>query len=405
MLLFRKLCVTITSFAAMTAAQTAFAEAFFPSGPTEPAPIFRVQEVLDAEILQGPDYTIAQDVPVRDFKYLFTVRTPYGEFKALGKNMLELRLRELLAIDRARKMMRDPQMFQGVIETVQQTPQGVWTAITDPGGTLLRAPKGLQRMASNYLNPQNFRAGAEDRRRFAAQIGCDPETSNPVLIAMLDNLAFRKSVGKTGSNLGLHVVLPGLGLLSTTQDFREELVRRTPSEVNAEIEKELLEMGVWEPVARQFCRERSYTTIQRMVFMRNLRALQDIENVEYLVYRATAAYNEVEGLGVIREMQMLKKIHEQQGILRIDLQGLPVAMLRDRSLVIVNAEDYIHDSNDLRDGIDAFRRARPNDPAVLVAAGRVSARAKETLAGFSLGVTQSGQPAIVDRNSDTPNRR
>jgi len=57
------------------------------------------------------------------------------------------------------------------------------------------------------------------------------------------------------------VILPGLGLLSTTQDFRDELVRRTPSEVNAEIEKELLEMGVWEPVARQFCRERSYTTI------------------------------------------------------------------------------------------------------------------------------------------------
>lgn len=57
------------------------------------------------------------------------------------------------------------------------------------------------------------------------------------------------------------MILPGLGLLSTTQDFRDELVRRTPSEVNAEIEKELLEMGVWEPVARQFCRERSYTTI------------------------------------------------------------------------------------------------------------------------------------------------
>lgn len=211
MLPFKKACAIISAVVAITTTQTAFAQSYFPSEPPEPAPIFRVQEVLDAEILQGPDYTIAQDVPVRDFKYLFTVRTPYGDFRALGKNMLELRLRELLAISRARKMMRDPQMFKGIMETFRQTPEGVWTAISDPGGTLLRVPKGLQRMASNYLNPKNFRAGAEDRRRFAAQIGCDPETSNPVLIAMLDNLAFRKSVGKTSSNLGMHVVLPGLG--------------------------------------------------------------------------------------------------------------------------------------------------------------------------------------------------
>ena len=44
----------------------------------EPAPVFRVQEVVAADIIQGPDYVIAQDVPVRDYKYLFTLHTPYG---------------------------------------------------------------------------------------------------------------------------------------------------------------------------------------------------------------------------------------------------------------------------------------------------------------------------------------
>jgi hypothetical protein len=319
--------------------------------------------------------------------------------------MLEQRLREMYAIENARKLVNDPQLVKGVLETLKETPQGVKVLLTDPAGTILRAPKGFQRMASNLLDPQNKRAGGEERRRFATQIGCDPETTNPVLIALLDDLSIRKSIGKTGTNLGLHVALPGLGLLATTQDFKEQLVKQSPSEINAAIENELLAMGVWEPVARQFCRERSYTSLQRLVFMDHLRALKQVENSQYLVYRATTAYNEAEGLAVIREMRLLRRLNERHGISRIDLQGLPVAMLQDRSVVIVNAADYIHDSQELRDAIATFRRARPNDPAIFVTAGVVSSRARKTLTDFDLQVIESGNTSLVERISRQPERR
>ena len=371
----------------------------------EPAPVFRVQEVLSEEIIQGPDYVIAQDVPVREYKYLFTIRTAYGEIHALGRNMLEQRLRELYAIEHARKLVRDPQLINGVVETLKQTPKGVKVVLTDPGGTILRAPRGLQRMASNLLDPRNYRAGGEERREFAVQMGCDPETTNPVLIALLDNLAIRKSIGKTGSNVGMNAVLPGLGLLSTTQTFKNQLVKKSPAEINGAIERELLTMGVWEPVARQFCRERSYTTLQRMIFMDHLRAMKQVENVQYLAYRATTAYNEAEGLGVIREMELLRRLHERDGINRIDIQGLPVAMLRDNSVVIVNAADYIHDTQELRDAIAAFRHARPNDPGIFVTAGRISPRAKEMLSDFDLQVIESGQTTLIERVSRQPSGR
>lgn len=73
--------------------------------------------------------------------------------------MLEQRLREMRAIENARLLVRSPQMINGVIETFRQTPQGVGVMFSDPGGTIMRAPKGFQRMASNLQNPQNFRAG------------------------------------------------------------------------------------------------------------------------------------------------------------------------------------------------------------------------------------------------------
>lgn len=371
----------------------------------EPAPVFRIQDVLSDEIIQGPGYVISVDVPVQDYKYLFTIRTPYGEIQAQGRNMLELRLRELYAIENAGKLVRDPQLFNGFVETLKETPQGVKVMFTDPGGTLLRAPKGLQRMASNVLDPQNYRAGSEERRKFAAQIGCDPETTNPALVSLLDNLAIRKGIGKTGTNVGLHVVLPGLGLLATTQDFKEQLVQQTPAEINGSIERELLAMGVWEPVARQFCRERSYTTLQRMIFMEHLRTIKQVENVQFLVLRATTAYNEAEGLGVISEMQLLRTLHQQDGIARIDLQGLPVAILPNGNVVVVNASDFVHDTQDLRDAISGFRRARPNDPAVFMTSGHVSPRAQRTLTDFGLQTVESGHAVLAERATRQPDRR
>ena len=252
-------------------------------------------------------------------------------------------------------------------------------------------------MASNMMNPQNARAGGEDRRRFAVNIGCDPETSNPVLIPLLDNLAVRKSIGKTGSNLGMNVVLPGLGLLSVTKDFDDELISQSPSEINNGIEKELREMGVWEPVARQFCHERSYTTKQRMIFMSHLRMLQSVKNYQYLVYRATTAYDEAEGLGVIREIRLISRLDEQHGVSSIDLQGLPVVMLNDGSVVIVNASDYIYDSQEMRDAIAGFRKTRPNDPVIFITSGLISANAKVMLSNYDIQAVESGNTSMIQR--------
>ena len=388
-------------FVAMVAASYSIANSQdrFPqtNSPVESAPVFRIQEVVSAEIIQGPDYHLDVDVPVRQNKYLFTVHTAYGDMKALGRNMLELRLREMHAIKNAEKLVRDPQLVKGVVETFRQTPQGVRVVLTDPGGTIMRAPKGFRRMASNMMNPQNARAGGEDRRRFAVNIGCDPETSNPVLIPLLDNLAVRKSIGKTGSNLGMNVVLPGLGLLSVTKDFDDELISQSPSEINNGIEKELREMGVWEPVARQFCHERSYTTKQRMIFMSHLRMLQGVKNYQYLVYRATTAYDEAEGLSVIREIRLISRLDEQHGVSSIDLQGLPVVMLNDGSVVIVNASDYIYDSQEMRDAIAGFRKTRPNDPVIFITSGLISANAKVMLSNYDIQAVESGNTSMIQR--------
>jgi hypothetical protein len=96
-----------------------------------------------------------------------------------------------------------------------------------------------------------------------------------------------------------------LGLLSTNKDFKSQLAEKAPHEINAGCERELADMGVWEPVRRNFCRERNYTTTQRLHFMQRLRSLAGVEGRNAFVYRATTAANESEGLSMLHELEVI----------------------------------------------------------------------------------------------------
>lgn len=63
---------------------------------------------------------------------------------ALGRNMLELRLREMHSIEMARKLVFDSQLVNGITQTLKRTPQGVKIVLGDPVGTLLRAPQVIR---------------------------------------------------------------------------------------------------------------------------------------------------------------------------------------------------------------------------------------------------------------------
>lgn len=70
----------------------------------EPAPVFRAGDVLPREVLRGANYEIEDRVEIKDYGFVFRIRTRYGVIPALGREMLELRLREMGAIERAARL-------------------------------------------------------------------------------------------------------------------------------------------------------------------------------------------------------------------------------------------------------------------------------------------------------------
>jgi hypothetical protein len=129
---------------------------------------FPAREILDAEVLRNPHYTIDDSVPVRDDRYVFTLRTSDGPITAHGMPMLQVRLDEVEAIRKAKKLDEAPQELEGVKDSIEQTGRGLKSLFKDPGETLSNIPKGLGRKVKSIA--KGDKGGGRTRREFAAAV-------------------------------------------------------------------------------------------------------------------------------------------------------------------------------------------------------------------------------------------
>jgi hypothetical protein len=359
----------------------------------EQPPTFRASAILPREVLTGPDYRIEEAVPVTEYMYMFRIRTNYGLIPARGRDMLVLRLQEMAAIQRARWLSEQNHLAAGARESLEKTGKGLDELLMDPGGALLRAPQGFSEMIKQEVDASDRRAGNEARRRVAAMVGCDPETANPVLKKLLDQMALEQKIGGMLTGQAIDTVLPGVGLLATTAEIKQLVETTAPHEINARIEQELATMGVEEDLRKKFCRDMNYTTMQRLFFLAILRRLHGVKNLSLLVTAAIEVEDEAEGLAAIHEASLLAELHARRPIARLDQIGLPVAVLRDGRCVCVCAADYLTDTQEVKNLISLFRNTYHKAPATFAVAGLASPSAKRSFEAAGIQLAENGRLA------------
>src|SRR5215831_8183967 len=64
----------------------------------EQEPVLQAKDLVAAELLKGPHYTVDSRVPVKGFLARFTIRSDYGTFDAHGIFMFQVRVREIYAL-------------------------------------------------------------------------------------------------------------------------------------------------------------------------------------------------------------------------------------------------------------------------------------------------------------------
>jgi hypothetical protein len=368
-------------------ASSAWCDKTIPAAQSEPVPTFRASDLLVLDVLRGPNYQIDEFVQVQKYKYLFQINTEWGVVPAEGLNMLELRLREMHAIENLRQLAKDAQFVQGIVEAVRSSPQGWKLLLTTPQGASLRVG-GANPTPRSKVDPTDRRAGSETRRRLAVEVGCDPETANPILRGLLDGLQDRKGLGTLTAKSSLSATAPGLTLLATTPELKELIATKSPHALNIQIYHDLEALAIPAKLCEQFTRDVNYTTTQRLLFVQYLRPLREVKNLPVLVEGAVDSANESEGLAVLQQLKLLNELHQRDPIRELSRARVPLALTQSGVLVAVSASDYIIHSTDLAAAISEYRREHPKVPLILYTAGKVSVQGKKDFAAAKIQVQE-----------------
>jgi hypothetical protein len=67
------------------------------AGQYEQAPSFQASQVLPPDLLRSSNYTVANQVGLDNFQYVFQVDTTWGPFTIKGTDLLRIRAREIAA--------------------------------------------------------------------------------------------------------------------------------------------------------------------------------------------------------------------------------------------------------------------------------------------------------------------
>ena len=339
---------------------------------------FSARSILPASVLQTDTYRINDRVLVSNHQFQFNIETNYGTFPVTGIPMLEKRLSELRAIQEASKLSNQAVVAKSAWATLKRTPQGAEHLLADPLGTLKQAPRGIKKMAANFVDPVSRHAGSESRRRLAANLGVDSETRNPVLSQMLVQLAARNMVGQSATKFALSAAVPGLGTLSSMEDLRDTVAAKTPHELLGQTDAELTQLGTWTPVKDTFVKSRSWTLLEKLTFMQSYKQLTGVQHADVLLYMANRDGSEAEILRRLIAVRLLAELHSKNPIQSLSDAGLPIAWLKDGQIVGVCSIDYLTNSPEIQQVAQGIRKNNPTKTISLLSAGWVSPEAQET---------------------------
>lgn len=349
----------------------------------------RFSEVLPAKFQKGVGYSINNEVRINDNRYLFEAQTDYGGFSAKGLPMLELRLQEHHAIEQLNRIAKQSQIIGGIADVVRETPRGAMTLLKDPLGSLRRIPAGVKRNVGALLDPLERRAGSQARRDLAWSVGADPETRNPVLSGLLDKIALREDIGRIGAQVGIGFALPGIGLLSTTEDIRHKLQKMGPRDLAKEVNQDLLRLGISEPVSQAFAESRILTSTEKWVFVSHMRSLKGVQGLESLVAAVLKVPSESHLLSKFEEARVLAQLHKSNPIKTLYFKDVPVAYLHNGQFIAVTAVDLVCQTDSMTADISNFRRANPEYDVTVLVTGRMTDSAKALLRQARIRVYES----------------
>jgi hypothetical protein len=311
----------------------------------EPPPVLQAADLAPAAIMKGPKHLVDPAARGDGFLVDFSVKSEFGIWDALDREMLEIRVKEVYSLDELSEVSKGEVFARAFARAAEKKARAVGHVVTDPMGTAKAIPGGVARFARGVSRTAkgaydkatadrkdaapNTRSATDKakatalkgadaagnlivagvRREWARKVGADPYTTNKQLADKLDDVAWAAYAG--GFALSVVVpTIPGLGMVETADTL---VYQFPPGEVLKRNDAKLKAAGVSDAARKALFVNGNFTAGLQSELTDAIAALGTVTGVSAVVSLAAESRSEGDARYIRRCVQLLAAGTKQVG--------------------------------------------------------------------------------------------
>lgn len=375
----------------------------------ENPPVFKASALLGPQV-QGPGYKVAEKVPSDGYVRIYSLQTPWGPVVVHGDHRLQVRFKELAAIDAMERTSQSQEFGDALVKAGIKPVQFAGKLVTDPVDTVKNTVSGVGNLfnsiGSGIRNRgktqesavQSITGAAKQRRLIAYNYGVDPYSQFPPLKQKLDQMS--NAAAAAGLVVtGAFIAVPGaagtvISNVSTAGNLNDMVRDYSAAQLLDMNRKALTKMGVSPAIVDQLLANTNYTPTDMTAMTGALSGMGKLKNLDALLGLAAQVATRDDADFMRWRIELMasyqKKMRAITGFVAIAGVPMPMATTPDNGLLGIFPLDALSWTANTSQAITSITAAARNQgitgPMKLVITGTATPLAQKQLAklGWSL---------------------
>lgn len=328
-------------------------------------PALKAGEILQLPFLASPNHKVRDEVVPYMGANRYIIDSQFGTFVAQGNQMLEDRVREIHALAKLREMSNTSQYAEGFKEAAKVPFDVAGDLLTSPVDTVAAVPKGVGKFIGRVGRGTKEAVSGRDRgagedglikstaglsqtkRQLCAELGVNPYSSNEVLQAELDRVAWVIFAGKMTVKAATLPVGGAAGsaisAVSAIDSTNAVVANSSPLDLRKANLGKLKDMGISTKDAEAFLAHSHLSPMHQTRIVTALEKMSGVKGRDILIRDATAmCENEADATFYEQTARLIGHAHAHG--LTVDhivlLNGFPVCIAPDGGVMVALQWDY-----------------------------------------------------------------
>ncbi len=362
--------------------------------------ILKASEILPPELLEGEHYKVIDEVYTYDFTNRFTIVSSFGPFVVTGKDMLRIRIQEIIAIA-ALQEIKKTKAFRDAVGQAEMSPlRGARNLVVHPADTVTGIPKGVGRLLEpeddmftgniKYRVTEEMAGFFKLKQQHAHILGVDIYSTNKVLQKELNGVTWVKFASGMSIKLNMETFRGIYNAAFFTdnddefaQNINQLVLDNTPENLGKLNRKILKQMGTREDVIETFLNHSIFSPRHQTFIVHALAGIEQAKNRDQFIIQANYAADEEGAFYFQRIAEMMYNYHKNVVAISeiIPVMKVVVGYTEEQSIVVTLPIDYAYWTERADRGTDSLSSVgyildRPVKSMKIIISGKLSSRAK-----------------------------